>query len=448
MSAQSPVDHRLLFRLSWPILVTMFSYTTLAVVNSIYVGWLGTADLAAIGIAMSVVYLVQAFGLGLLGGVRILVANRTGADRPSDVRAASWTGLGVALILGLAVASLAPIGPQVFRWLGASDEVVPLASGYYAWRTVAAPISFLFVSLVGAFQGRGDTRTPMVAHLVANGVNLAADPVLIFGWGPVPAFGIDGAGMGCALGLLCGLVFIAVRARSWIGRPTRPDPEQLRALWRVGAPSGMQSQLDVASFVVLAGLLAHAGDAHLAAHVIVVRIVMLSFLPCHALAEATGVLVGQSLGASNPERARQAMWVGVVQAVGVMVAFGVVFLAIPDRLVAVFGAAPEVVAIATPIIGLYALLQVVDGIGVVVFGALTGAGDTRFTMSAALTAAWLVKLPIAAVAVLGLGLGAYGAWLGIAGDILFSVALVVWRIRGSEWLQGHSLLPEAGVVPA
>ncbi|MEQ1507923.1 MAG: MATE family efflux transporter, partial [Myxococcota bacterium] len=379
MSAQ-PLDHRVLFRLAWPILVTMLSYTMLSVVNSIYVGWLGTADLAAIGLATGLVYLWQSFGLGLLSGVRILVANRTGAGQPAASVAITWAGVAVGALGGLVVAAAIPLGPSALRAMGASHDVLPLAAGYFEWRTAATPAVFVFTALIGAFQGTGDTRTPMIANLIANAVNLVVDPVLIFGLGPIPALGIDGAGIGCALGIASGLAFLGWRARGWLGAPVRPDRTALRELWRIGAPAGVQYTLDVGSFVILSVLLSDAGDAHLAAHVIVVRIVMVSFLPCHAIAEATGVLVGQSLGGGLPDRARTALRLGASQAIGVMVALGIVFAAIPDRLTAVVHAAPDVTAIATPIIVLYATMQVLDGIAVVVFGALTGAGDTRYAM--------------------------------------------------------------------
>jgi MATE family multidrug resistance protein len=447
LQATTSVGHRGLLQLAWPILVTMISYTLLSVVNSIYVGWMGTAELAAIGLATSAIYLVQSFGLGWLGAVRVLVANRTGAGQHAEVASLTWTGLLLALLLGLLVALTVPFGPRLFSAMGASEAVLPLASGYFAWRVGSTPVVYLFTALQGALQGRGDTRTPMVANLLANAVNLVLDPLLIFGWGPFPALGIEGAAVGCVAGLLCGLLYLAWHVRDQLDSPSA-SLGHLRALWSVGSPMGAQFLLDVASFSVLAALLARSGDAHLAAHVVVVRIVMMSFLPCHALAEATGVLVGQNLGARQPEQARQALWLGVTQATVVMVTLGVVFLAMPGPLIGIFGAAPDVVAIATPIVMLYACMQVLDGAAAVVFGALVGAGDTGFTMRVAMAGAWLVKMPVAVACVLGLGLGAMGSWLGIGAEIVFVLAIGLLRVRGSRWLAGPSAAAELEACPA
>lgn len=437
MQALSPVDHRSLFGLAWPILVTMLSYTLLTVVNSIYVGWLGTAELAAIGLSTAAIYLVQSFGLGWLGAVRVLVANRTGAGQAEEAARITWVGLGVALAAGLGASMLVPLGPWLFSAMGASEEVLPHAVGYFTWRVLPTPIVFLFTALQGAAQGRSDTRGPMFANLLANAVNLALDPLLIFGFGPVPALGIEGAAIGAAIGVLSGLVLLAARCRVALGVPSAQMAvrEHIRALWSVGSPMGTQFFLDVGSYTILSSLLAGSGDAHLAAHVIVVRVIMFAFLPCNALGEATSVLVGQSLGARMPERARRALVVGATQAALFMALLGIVLVSIPGRLVAVFGAAEDVAAIAAPIIVLYACIQVLDGVVVVIYGALTGAGDTRFTMRAALSAAWLVKLPIAGLLVLRYELGAYGAWLGIGAEIVFVLLLGLWRVRSARWLE-------------
>ncbi|MEQ1564695.1 MAG: MATE family efflux transporter [Myxococcota bacterium] len=443
MGALVPVSHRGLFGLAWPILVQMVSYTMLSVVNSIYVGWLGTSELAAIGLASTLVYLVQAFALGLLGGVRVLVANRTGAGDPEGARGFAWLGLWVGLAGGLVVLATIPLGAVSLRAMGASEAVVGLGAAYFGWRVAAAPLMFVFTALNSAFQGRGDTRTAMVAHVLANLVNLVVDPVLIFGLGPVPALGIAGAAIGSGLGIAAGLGYVGLRARGLLGAPegapagsrVRPTLDGWRELWRIGAPSGVHYALDVSAFVVLAALLARAGEAHVAAHVIVVRVVMASFLPCHALGEAVSVLVAQNVGALRPEDARRALWLGLVQAVSLMATTAGVFVGAPGALVAVFGAAPDVAAIAAPILVLYGVVQVVDGVMVVTFGALTGAGDTRFAMRAGLLASWLVKLPVAGVAVLGLGWGAYGAWTGIGAEIVVGTALAVWRVAGRRWLE-------------
>lgn len=434
MSALLPLRHKDVLGLSWPIMVSMLSVTAMTVVDTIYVGRLGTAELAAIGISTSVVYLVTAFGGGLLAGARVHVARSTGAERADLAAAYAWNGVWLAVGMGLLVALTAGMGPVVFPRMGASDEVAPLASAYFGARTLGAPVAFVFHALTVVFQGRGDTRTPMVAVVTANAVNILLDPLLIFGLGPIPGAGIVGAALATVIGMGVGAAILLARARRVLGSCRAPAGSLLGGIWNVGSPLGTSQLLDVASFVVFAALLAASGDAHLAAHVVVVRIIMVAFMPCHAIGEAVGVLVGQSLGAGRPERARDALRLGTMQAVGLMVAMGFVYVTLPDALTGVFGAAPEVRALARSVLLLYASFQVVDAVATVGLGALGGAGDTRFVMRASVFAAWAVKLPVSVALVLGAELGVLGAWLGIAAEIGFLAAVGTWRARGSGWL--------------
>lgn len=421
--------------LAWPICISMLSYTAMTVADTIFVGQLGTAPLAAIGLAASAIHAGTAFGHGLIGGMRVTVARATGALQPLEARANAWQGLWIGLVLGGLVATLAPLGPWIFPAMGASDEVSELASDYYAWRTAAAPVVFLYVGLSAWFQGRGDTKTPMVGTVLGNAVNVALDPVLIFGWGDLPAGGVAGAAQATVLGMGVGVCWLAIRAwrELWAGF-TLPDRARILEIWRIGSPTGTQHLLDVLSFGWFAALLAHAGDAHLAAHVVVVRIAMVSFLPGYALGEASGVLVGQALGARRPWLARDANRAATRLAVGLMLGCALLFVAIPDLLIAVFGAAPGVVAVARQALLVAAALQVVDAIATVALGSLAGAGDTRFVMVATVAVTWLCKVPLCTLLVVGADLGVVGAWLGLALEVSVLAAIAAWRVRGDRWL--------------
>src|SRR5690606_10206650 len=146
---------------------------------------------------------------------------------------------------------------------------------------------------------------------------------------------------------LIGLAILAVAfARSEaIGASRRPSRPLLRRVWDMGHPMGVQDAMDVGAFALFMTILTAAGEVHMAAHVVVVRIISISFLPGYGIASATGVLVGQSVGANRPDLALQAMRSGLALAIGGMAALGVVFVTMPEPLLAVFGAEPEVEAV-------------------------------------------------------------------------------------------------------
>ncbi len=430
-----PIGHRTVFVLAWPILVSMLSYTAMTVADSLFVAQLGTAPLAAVGLAATGAYLLNAFPIGLMGGARVQIAQSTGAGEHDRARALAWQALWLAGSLGLAVALVVPFAGPYLAVLGASDALATHGTGYLQIRIASAPLVFGMFALQAWYQGRGDTRTPMVAVLVANALNIGLDPVFIFGWAGVPAFGVSGAAIATAIALLAqNLVLWIPAIATLLARPIGLRRALLARIWRTGLPMGTNYVLDVLSFVVFSALLASVGDAHLAAHVIVVRILMVSFLPGHAIGEAAGVLVGQAVGANRPDQARRAWWAASQQAVGGMALCGLAFLLVPDVLVAGFQAESEVARVAIEVLGLAALIQVFDAVAMVAFGSLNGAGDTRFTMVWNLTVNWLAKVPVCAFGVLVLDWGAYGAWLGIAAEVLLIAVIGVARIHGSSWL--------------
>lgn len=434
LAPSAPITHRRVLSLAWPVFVSLSSSTVLTALDVLYLGWLGTLPLAAIGASAALVFLLTAFGTGLIAGVRVRTANSTGAGSALQVTAYCWQGLWLACGLGLFAWVLLPLGEPALRLVGASDDVRALAWRYLLVRGAGAPLDFLFLALCCWFQGRGDTRTPMIATLAGNGLNVVLDPPLIFGWGPLPALGVMGAAATTVRGQAVGATWLALAARRSLRPIALPDRRLLADIWSVGCPQGLQMLLDVASYAVFASLLARAGDVHLAAHVIVVRIVVLAFLPTHALMETTIVLVGQAVGAADPIGARRALRLARQEAMLFMAVCSLPLLLIPDLLAMAFGASDEVRDLLRPVARLYATVQVMDGFLTVTYGALVGAGDTRFAMRALVFAGWLVKLPIAAALVLALDGGLFGAWLGISAELVVLTVVLGARARGDRWL--------------
>jgi MATE family multidrug resistance protein len=434
-SLPTRVGIRHVFNLAWPITVSMLSYTVMGVVDTLFVGRLGTGPLAAVGLASVAAYLATAFPNGLMRGVKVNVAQRTGAGDHEAARRLGWQGVYLAASLGLLVASLASAGPELFQWMGASRAVGELASSYFGVRVLGAPLVLGMSALTAWFQGRGDTRTPMVANLLANGLNIVLDPIMIFGWGPVPAMGLPGAAAATVLAFGAGLaVLVWGFLPPMAGVPRAADRAMLGAIWRIGAPVGVHWSIEVGAWALFSSVLARTGEIQLAAHVMVIRIISVSFLPGHALSEAAGVLVGHAVGARRPEAARQAFRASAKLAMGLMFVMGLVFVAVPDALTAPFGATPEVAEVARGLLMVAATFQVFDALAMAAFGSLSGAGDTRFVMVAGILSAWLVKLPIGYAMALPMGMGAVGAWLGLTAEMVLLAGVGLWRVRGDRWL--------------
>ncbi len=434
--AVSGTSVRDVFRLAWPVMVSMLSYTAMGVVDTLFVSRLGTEPLAAVGFAATLVFTSQSFGAGLMAGVRVVVAQLHGAGQDRLGIRVAWQGLWLAAGLGVVVACLSMLGPGIFSQLGASTTVALHADGFFAIRVMGAPAVFCILCLSAWFQGRGDTRTPMVATLLSNGLNIVLDPIFIFGWGFVPALGVSGAALSTVISLCLGMGFMVLRShRALSTEDAGPSRLLMRAVVRMGGPIGVRYFLEMCSFAVFAAMLATVGAIDLAAHVVVVRIISVSFLPGHAVSEATGVLVGQFVGAGTRERAweafRSALWLSIA----IMAGCGVFFIVVPGVLLWPFQAEAGVVIVARDLLLIAAIFQVFDAFVMAAHGAMNGAGDTRFVMVSSVIVTWVVKLPIAWWLAMVVGMGASGAWIGLTAEIVVLGVVCWFRIRSGRWLE-------------
>ncbi|MCO4746159.1 MAG: MATE family efflux transporter [Proteobacteria bacterium] len=427
---------REVLHLAWPVIVQMLSYQLMTTADTIFVSRLGTAELAAVGLALPIVFLFRSFGHGLLGGVRVLTSQRHGAGDLIGARRAGWQGLWIGAVMALPALAAAGFGEQMFAFISAPAEMAELGSGYLRVLMLGAPFTFAVWATSFWFQGTGDTRTPMLASLLGNALNIALDPVLIWGMGPFPAMGVEGAAMATVLSQ-CAMVVVLV----WRWHAASPGVEPWRLVradvlevWRLGSPLAFMELLDLGAFAAFTAILTSAGEVHLATHIVVIRIASLSFLPGHALASATGVLVGQAVGAGRREAVAEAIRSGLMLTVGVMTAMGVVFLVTPGPLIQVFGVEAEVEALARRVLVVAAAFQLFDGIVMVLYQSLTGAGDTRFVLVAGVAGAWLAKVPLAWFFALPMGYGVVGAWGGFTAELILVALVLGWRVRQSAWL--------------
>ena len=430
------IQTRTVLGLAWPIMVSMLSYTAMSVVDTIFVGRLGTAPLAGIGLAMTAVWLLHAPINGLLSGLKVAISQRVGAEDEYAAGRLIWQGLWLAGIAGVIVAAAGPLGEPLFALMGGSEAVNAHATGFFIIRLSGAPMMFAILSMNAWFHGHGETRTPMIATLICNAVNIALDPILIFGIDSLPGYGVQGAAAATVAGLTAGALWLAWQLRSELPDSAHHlERRWLREIWHLGSPIGARYLLEVASFVIFAAMLARVGDAQLAAHVIVIRIISVSFLPGYAIGEATSVLVGQAIGARQPALAREAWRRAMELAVGIMAVFGVIFWLLPEPLLLPFSVTTSVSEIAIGLMLVAALFQIFDAVAMVSLSALNGAGDVRFTMILSVGAAWFVKLPIGWLLAMPLSMGAVGAWIGLTAEIIAIAGLTWWRIRGHAWLE-------------
>lgn len=428
---------RAVFTLAWPVMISMLSYTGMSVIDTLFVARLGTDPLAAVGLAAVLVFFTQSFGAGLMGGVRVLVSQATGAGNPSTAARLGWQGIWIALPLGALMSLMSLLPPELFHLLGATPTVADHADAFFSIRVLGAPLVLLNIGISAWFQGRGDTVTPMRATLIGNGLNLVFDPLLIFGLWGFPELGVAGAALATITAGLFQVAYLSWRASPDLLKVSRsPDKRLIRSVLDMGIPIGVRYTLDMGSFVIFSAMITHVGPVQLAAHIIVVRICSMSFLPGHAVGEAAGVLVGQFVGAGRKHLAKPVVISSVKLAVGIMASWGVIFLTLPELLVSPFETEAAVAQIAASVLIVAAAFQIFDAIVMAVGGGLNGAGDTRWVMIASLIGAWLIKVPGAYIGIFIFDLGARGAWLAFTVELVLLSVAYTHRARGQAWLKG------------
>lgn len=418
---------------AWPIVVSMLSYTAMGVCDTLFVGWLGKTELAAVGIATTAFFLVNALFLGTLRGVKVVSAQLSGADRPAAAVAAGWAGAALAVPFGGIVVVLGLFDSAIFAILGGTPSVQALAGDYFSMRTVGAGFWYVAMGLSGYFQGTGDTKTPMKVALVANGANVVLDPLLVFGVGPIPALGVEGAALATVVNQGVGMIVAIGYFLRRIDFELQWQGEVVRDVLRLGAPMGVQQALSTAGFTAFTALIARMGEAELAAHQVVIKIISVSFLPGHGISQATSILTGQYVGADDLAAARRSFRSAMGIGVALMGAFGLLFFAVPEPLVRIFNTDAEVVSVGTDLLWVAAMFQVVDAVAMVASGALNGTGDTAFTMWVNISCSWLVLVPAAFLFGPVLGWGAVGAWVGLTCEILAVAVVLLVRFLGRGW---------------
>lgn len=420
--------------IAWPIMVSMLSFTAMNFVNALWVGPLGKEAFGAVGLGAVLLYAIHGFGYGALVGVKIAVAQAHGRGDDLAARRLMWQGVYLAALMGLVELVFIPFGPPMLKLLGASEHVAPLAADYFTARVFGAVPALMMTGLTQYLQGRSRTRAPMVAMIVANVLNVGLDPLFIYGGGPIPAMGVVGAGWAASISFSFGAAFLV-----WVcwpeltGTDRRVDRALVAEVWRFGFPIAGRATLEIAAYLAFQGMLAAIGDAHLAAHVLVVRTISISFMPGYAVSEAVAVLVGQAVGAGRMELVPQIRSAALRIAVTFMCAWGVVFIAFPHALAALHSAAPDVTTIAVDLFVVSAFFQLADAFAMVGLGILNGAGDTRFVLYATVVVAWIAKLPLGWYLARVVGMGAVGAWWGIVAEVLVLWAVLTWRLRGTQW---------------
>ena len=432
--------NRAIVLLAIPMVLEMVLESLFAVVDVFWVGRLGADAVATVGLTESLLSLVFAVGLGLSLSTTAMVARRIGEKDPEGAAAAGvqaiFIGVGTSLCIGVPCWIYAP---KLLELMGASPEIVASGSGY-ARIALGGCGAVLMLFLNNAiFRGAGDAAVAMRLLWVSNIINLVLDPCLIFGWGPFPKLGVAGAALATFTGRSIGVLYQFYRLLRGTERirilasQIRVDLQVLWRLVRVSVTGILQFAVADVSWIGLIRIVSFFGPAALAGYTIAIRILIFVILPSWGLSNAAATLVGQNLGAKQPERAERSVWLTGLYNMFFLGSVGIFFAIFADPIVRLFTNDPAVVPLAAACLRILSYGNVGYAYGMVMLQAFNGAGDTVTPTIVNFFGFCLLELPLAYVLARPFEFGPKGAYYAIVFAEALIAAAGVLLFRRGKW---------------
>jgi putative MATE family efflux protein len=435
--------NRAILLLAIPMVLEMVLESLFAVVDVFWVGRLGADAVATVGLTESLMSLVFAVGLGLSLSTTAMVARRIGEKDPEGAAVAGVQ----AIAIGLAVSLLVGIpcfffAPQLLKLMGASPQIIATGSGYARIALGGSGAIMLLFLNNAIFRGAGDAAIAMRLLWVSNIINLILDPCLIFGWGPFPKLGVTGAALATLTGRSIGVLYQfyrllrgSERIRILRSQIRLALPVLLRLL-RVSLTGILQFAIAHTSWIGLVRIVSIFGSAALAGYTIAIRIVIFVLLPSWGLSNAAATLVGQNLGAKQPERAEKSVWRTGFYNMLFLGGIGIVFTIFATPIVSLFTNDPQVVPLAASCLRIISYGNIAYAYGMVMLQAFNGAGDTVTPTIVHLFGFWFLEIPLAYVLAIPARLHSNGVFISIViAEAAIAVAGVILFRRGRWKLQ-------------
>lgn len=429
--------NRAIFLLSVPMILEMSMEALFAVVDVFYVSRLNDNDaLAAVTLTESMLTLIYSIAIGLSMGVTALVARRVGEK---DIPAASVAAV-QSLYIGVGISLVISVGGLIFAkdllaLMGASASIIQNCAGYTQWM-LGGNLTIMLLFLINAiFRGAGDASLALRALVISNGLNIVLDPIFIFGFGPIPAFGVEGAAIATNIGRGLGVLYQIYHL--WKGKGLIKvhvenfmlQTKVMANLIRISVGGTLQFLIGSASWIFLVRIISTFGSEALAGYSIAIRVIIFTILPSWGMANASATLVGQNLGAGQPERAEQSVWktgfFNMIFLVGVMI----IFLLFARPILEFFTRDEKVIEVGIECLRVIALGYVFYGYGMVIAQSFNGAGDTRTPTLLNFFGFWCFQIPLAYALAITFEFGPTGVYaaISIAESAIAIAGILIFR---------------------
>jgi MATE family multidrug resistance protein len=427
-------------RLALPAMGEQMLSLMVSLVDTMLVGHLGAEALAGVSLSTQWVFMASTLFSAISTGSVALVARAAGAKDMGTANRTARQSVIVGLAVGLLATALAVLlAKPAVALMGAEPESLQQGTIYMRIAGMAFGLQAVMFICNACLRGVGDTRTTLKVMLVVNVVNIVVAWTAINGPFGLPRLGVAGSALGAATGRTVGGLLalgILLKGRSGLKldlRGWRPDLETIRRLLRVGLPTGGEQLIMRVGMMSFVRVVASMGTVAVAAHAVALRAESISFMPGMGFAIAATTLVGQALGAKDPKRAERSGYLTCQVAAVLMTAMGLIFILLPRALISLFTTDEAVIAAAIAPLRIIGFFEPLRAAAMVFAGSLRGAGDTRFPMYVTGPVILAVRVPMALLLGIALGMGLAGAWLGMAADLCVRGIAFYLRFRSGRW---------------
>jgi len=426
--------------LSIPMVLEMIMESIFAIADIFFVSKLGPDAIATVGLTESLLTIIYAIGMGLSMGTTALISRRIGEKKPYRASVAAVqsiiAGALVSLIIGIPAMIFAK---DLLRIMGASPEIIE--TGYvYASILLGSNLIIMLLFIINAvFRSSGDAAISMRVLFLANFANIILDPIFIFGFGPIPAFGIKGAAIATTIGRGLAVVFQFYMLFKGNGRikiykkAIRFNLKVMKDLIKISLGGILQSIIAHSSWIGMVRIIAFFGSTALAGYTIAIRIIIFVLLPSWGISNAAATLVGQNLGAKKPERAEKAVWTtGYVNMV-LLGVFSIVFIIEPHFFIRIFTTDLDVIQSGAKGLRIISLGFIFYAMGMVMVQAFNGAGDTRTPTLINIVCFWIIEIPVAYYLAKMNGMDEYGVYTAIIIAESIMTIIAMWLFKKGHW---------------
>lgn len=427
-----------LISLSWPMMLAFMLQTSFNIVDAIFVGRISAMALAAVSLTFPVVFLMISLAAGAGVGTTSLIARLLGANKQEEANNAAEHAYLIAFFLSIIFMIIGFIfGKPLFRFIGATEEMLPMVLDYTNIIFAGSIVMFAAFISNSILRGEGDMKTPMKVMMISTVINIILDPIMIFGWGFIPAMGIKGAAIATVIARTVGAI-IAIRYILMGNSTLKLNIKKfafkfriIKDILKVGLPASLSQSTMALGIFFMTKIVSSFGPFAIAAYGLGFRLDSVAVMPAIGLSTAVITIVGFNIGAKKPERAKKTTWIGALLSFAFMGIIGLTFFLFPEQLIRLFNNNPEVIAFGISYLRIVALSYGFIGFSMIIGSAFQGAGKGYPALILTILRLFAISIPLAII--LSNKIGVSGIWWGIfVSTVITGIISIIW-LKYAHW---------------